>query len=183
MKKVLFLGLLALWALGCNKAESSTDVYPAEPIPDELVGKWQKGSFSMINYFTYDGRDLGKGYESTRALHFTKNGQAEVFIYVHSYNSAVYCHSHGFTYTKGTVAINGNQLTIKPRAGRYRGAYAGNCGSLANFDRPMTEAEVAKQELKFYWSRESRSGKNYLVLRSNPNANDVSSDFFSPTSW
>ncbi len=182
MKTVFLLCALALSCVNCT---TKTDVAPdgsgSSSIPPELVGKWLKGTFSMTNFFTYDGRDLGKGYESSRALNITKDGQAELFLYFHTFDG--YCHSHAFTYVKGRVTVNGDVLTVTGTSGKYRGAYSGACGTRSGFDRPMTSSEVQKQVFELYWDIETRDGQKYLVTKFDRSADDSASDFFKPTNW
>jgi hypothetical protein len=182
MKTVFLFFALALVSMNCTT--KSTDVTPtggSSTVPSELVGKWLKGSFSMTNFFTYDGQDLGKGYESSRALNLTRDGQGELFLYFHTFDG--YCHSHAFTYVKGRVTVEGDVLTITATSGRYRGAYTGACGSRSGFDRAMTSSEVQQQVIKLYWSVEKRDGQTYLVTKFDRTANDSASDFFKPTNW
>jgi hypothetical protein len=147
-----------------------------------MLGKWTKGAFNMVNFFTYDGKDLGPGYESSRALSFTPDGQVEMFLYFHTFDG--FCHSHAFTYIKGEAQVEGDVLQIKAESGKYRGAYAGSCGSSRkDFARNMTAEEVAKSVYKFYWSRQNRNGKEYLVTKFKADADDSASDFFAKTDW
>jgi hypothetical protein len=155
---------------------------PRGHIDEDLEGQWLKGYFNMNNFFTYDGKDLGKGYESSRALSFTKDGRVEMYLYFHTFDG--YCHSHAFTYIKGVAHTDGDKLTITAISGKYRGAYSGYCGSSRkNFEREMSAEEVKKSVYKFYWTREKRNGKEYLVTRSNRNDDDSSSDFFLKSKW
>jgi hypothetical protein len=155
---------------------------PVSKLPTEMLGKWSKGSFNMVNFFTYDRKDLGKGYESSRALSFTPDGQVEMYLYFHTYDG--YCHSHAFTYIKGEARVEGNVLHIKARSGKYRGVYGSLCSlSLKDFARDMTPEEVANSVYKFYWSRQHYNGKEYLVTKFEPNAEDSASDFFVKTDW
>ncbi len=165
-----------------KKPDKKPDQKPVSKLPAEIVGKWSKGSFNMTRFFTYDGKDEGPGYESSRALHFTPDGQVEMFLYFHTFDG--YCHSHAFTYIKGVARVEGNVLHIKAQSGKYRGAYAGMCGSTRNdFARNMTPEEVDKSVYKLYWSRQNENGKEYLVTKFEPNASDSESDFFLKTDW
>ncbi|ARK11085.1 hypothetical protein A6C57_12540 [Fibrella sp. ES10-3-2-2] len=182
MKSILLFFTLALISVNCTT--QNADVLPGGSsgnVPTELTGKWLKGAFSMVNFFTYDGQDLGRGYESSRALHITKDGQAELYLYFHTFDG--YCHSHAFTYIKGKATVDGDMLTITGTSGRYRGAYSGACGSRSGFDRAMTSAEVQQQVIKLYWHVETRDGQKYLVTKFDRSADDSGSDFFKPSSW
>jgi hypothetical protein len=165
-----------------KKPDQKPDPNPVSKLPTEILGKWSKGSFNMVDFFTYDGRYLSKGYESSRALSFTRDGQVEMYLYFHTYDG--YCRSHAFTYIKGEARVEGNVLHIKAQSGKYRGVYGSICSpSLKNFTRDMTPDEVTKSVYKFYWSRQSYNGKEYLVTKFEPNAEDSASDFFVKTDW
>ncbi len=189
LHKQLFTALLLLLAASLSSCElfrKDKDLEPKpEPVgkvPGEIVGKWSKGSFNMVNFFTYDGKDLGRGYESSRALSITPDGQVEMYLYFHTFDG--YCHSHAFTYIKGQAKVEGNMLHIKVQSGKYRGVYGGMCGSSRNnFARDMTADEVAKSVYTLYWSRQNNNGKEYLVTKFEPNADDSASDFFIKTDW
>ena len=182
MKTVFLFFALALVSVNCTTKSAEVDpIVGGGAVPAELVGKWLKGSFSMTNFFTYDGRDLGRRYESSRALNITSDGQAELFLYFHTFDG--YCHSHAFTYVKGRVNIDGDLMTITASSGRYRGAYSGACGSRSGFDRAMTDSEVQQQVLKLYWSVGKRDGQSYLITKFNRDADDSASDFFKPANW
>jgi hypothetical protein len=165
-----------------KKHDDKPEPGPVNKVPTEIVGKWRKGFFNMTRFFTYDGKDQGPGYESSRALNITPDGQVEMFLYFHTFDG--YCHSHAFTYIKGVVKVEGNVLNIKAQSGKYRGAYGGACGSSrTDFARDMTAEEVAKSVYKLYWSRRKDNGKEYLVTSFEPNASDSESDFFEKTDW
>ena len=155
---------------------------PVSKLPAEMLGKWVKGSFNMVEFFTYTGRYTSKGYESSRALSFTADGQVEMYLYFHTNDG--YCHSHAFTYIKGEARVEGNVLHIKALSGKYRGTYGSICvPSLKDFARDMTPEEVAEAVYKFYWERQSENGKEYLVTKFEPNASNAASDFWVKTNW
>jgi hypothetical protein len=47
----------------------------------------------------------------------------------------------------------------------------------------MTKEEVEKSVYKFYWEREKRNGKEFLVLRHNRKDEDSASDFYRKSQW
>jgi hypothetical protein len=189
--KPLFTALLLLLTMSLGSCElfrkdkdpePDPKPEPAGKLPAELIGKWSKGSFNMVDFFTYDGKYTGTGYESSRALSFTPDGQVEMFLSFNTYDG--YCRSHAFTYIKGEARAEGNVLHIKAQSGKYRGVYGSICvPSLKNFARDMTPEEVEKSVYKFYWSRQSDNGKEYLVTKFEPDASDAGSDFFVKTDW
>ncbi len=147
-------------------------------VPKELAGQWQKGSFPMEEFFTFDGR-TPSATDSSCALSLSGDGQAELYLYLPSFDGA--CRSHTLAHVKGTVQVNGDQLTLTAQSGEYRGVYDGGCGQ--HFERPMTPAEVRRYTFKLYWSRERRDGKDYLVTRSGADGNAAAADLFSPARW
>jgi hypothetical protein len=181
---ILLLLTMSLWSCELfdkdKHPEPAPNPEPVSKLPAEMLGKWVKGSFNMINFFTYDGKDLGRGYESSRALSFTPDGQVEMFLYFHTYDG--FCRSHAFTYIKGEATVEGNVLHIKAQSGKYRGTYSLSCG-FTDFARDMTPEEVEKSVYKFYWSRQSDNGKEYLVTKFEPDASDAASDFWVKTDW
>jgi hypothetical protein len=177
---ILLLLTMSLGSCELFKKDKDPKPEPVSKLPAEILGKWTKGAFNMVNFFTYDGKDLGPGYESSRALSFTPDGQVEMFLYFHTFDG--FCHSHAFTYIKGEARVEGNELHIKAQSGKYRGTYSRSCGR-TDFARNMTAEEVAASVYKFYWSRQSHNGKEYLVTKFEPNASDPASDFFVKTDW
>lgn len=47
--------------------------HPRTEVPDELVGYWQAGSFSMSSFSDYDGSYAGQAYEISTGYKFFKN--------------------------------------------------------------------------------------------------------------
>ncbi len=159
-----------------NQASSN-----ASKVPAEVIGKWLKGAFSMAHFFTYDGKDMGTPYSSSRAIEIKKDGSAELRLYFNTYNGS--CRNLAFTYLQGKVEFNGDMFTFLPASGKYRGNYIG-CGStMKDFNRPITAQELPKHKMTFYWSVQDRDGKHYLVTKFNPADNDAASDFFVATKW
>jgi hypothetical protein len=66
----------------------------------------------MVKKFTIAGRDLGKGYESSRALSFTPDGQVEMYLCFYTFDG--YCHSHAFTCIKGVAVQKATYSTSRP---------------------------------------------------------------------
>jgi hypothetical protein len=145
-------------------------------VPKELAGQWQKGNFPMADFFTFDGR-TPQSADSSFALSLSGDGQAEIYLYLPGYDGT--CRSHTLAHVKGTVQVDGDRLTLTGQSGQYRGVYEGTCGR--PFERPMTAAEAGKYVFKFYWSREQRDGKTYLVARSGRET--TGGEYFSQVSW
>lgn len=183
MKKQLktMILVLALLATACTKSDEEGDLIndtPRSEVPDALVGKWLNGTFSMSNWWTYDGQYAGNPFSSSRAFHFEKNGDAEFFQVIKSFNGA--CSTEAFTYFRGTVQFNADgSFTFYPRQGNFRGFYS--CASGNNFNRPAGVDEL--NPIKLYWDRQFNNGQEYLVTRFGANDPDVQSSWFKPTTW
>jgi hypothetical protein len=149
-------------------------------VPPELTGKWLNGSFSMSNWWSYDGKKyIGNPYSRSVAFNFTENGEAEFFLVIKTHTG--YCATEAFTYHKGRVKFNeaDQSFTVYPESGNYRGFYS--CAAGSNFERP-----AKKEELKpttYYWSFEKDEYKQqYLVIRFSPDKSSPGS-YFKSTSW
>jgi hypothetical protein len=156
---LLFLILPALLTLACKKSD---DFDPAtqSKAPTEVAGKWMWGTFSMSNFWTYDGQYAGKPFEQALVFDFKPNGEYEEYVInaVNSYG----CKTEAFTYFKGKVKFDEDEqsFTITPTSGNYRGFYS--CASSNNFKRDAKASELKVQ--KFYY--EVRGGK--LMLGDGP---------------
>lgn len=183
--KLIFLFavcLTVLSATGCSKDNDDNIIIsdtPRSEVPDELVGKWLNGTFSMSNWYTYDGQYAGNPYSSSRAFSFEKNGNAEFFQVIKTYNGA--CSTDAFTNYKGTVKFNNDgSFTFYPQQGTYRGFYS--CASSSNFNRPATKDEM--KSFTLFWKNETHdNGQEYMVTRFGANDPDNQASYFKPTTW
>ena len=149
-------------------------------VPEELTGKWLNGTFSMSNWWSYDGKKyIGNPYNRSVAFHFTDNGEVEFFLVIRTHSG--YCSTEAFTYQKGRVKFNeaGNSFTVFPEAGNYRGFYS--CSRQNNFDRPAKPEELKPST--YYWTLEKdQLNQQWLVVRFSPDASAPGS-YFKQTSW
>lgn len=154
---------------------------PATQVPEELIGKWLNGNFSMSNWWTYDGKKyLGNPYSRSVAFNISSKGESEFFLIIKT-NTNGYCTTEGFTYQKGKVTFNDadHSFTFQPISGNYRGFYS--CASGSNFDRPAKPEEL--KATKYYWNRETDSnGQDWLVIRFSPDASSPGS-YFKKAEW
>ena len=182
MKNILLVSAI----LFCGFAAVSTPVDPAvtetgaKKIPAALVGKWLNGSFSMSNWWSYDGKKyIGNPYTRSVAFNFSENGDVEFYLVIKTHTG--YCSTEAFTYHKGKVKVNEAEqsFTVFPESGNYRGFYS--CAAGSNFDRV-----AKKEELKpttYYWSFEkTNDGKQWLVIRFSPDKASAGS-YFQTTNW
>ena len=182
IKKALMVVVLAVFALAAHVSAADTLAKREHPggIPIALVGKWLNGSFSMSNWWSYDGKKyIGNPYTRSVAFNLTADGEAEFFLVIKTHTG--YCSTEAFTYQKGNVKVNeaDQSFTIYPSKGNYRGFYS--CASGSNFDRP-----AKKEELKpttYYWSFEKTgNGQQWLVIRFSPDKSSAGS-YFKTTEW
>ena len=177
MKKLLFL-LLAVAALstGCKK---DADVQPGGHVDEQAVGKWMYGSFSMSDFWSYDGRNLGKPFELAVVFDIKANGTYEQY-FVASTRDYAGCRTEAFTYEKGRVDFNeaDGSFTTTPTEGKYRGFYS--CIPSKNINRPMERSEL-KPKTYYYELKTGSNRQTNLVVRFERGSENTST--FLPTSW
>jgi hypothetical protein len=148
--------------------------------PHLPTGKWLNGTFSMSNWWSYDGKQyVGNPYSQSIAFNFSEKDKSEFFLVIKT--NTGYCNTEAFTYLKGTVKFTEGErsFTFIPVSGSYRGFYS--CASGSNFNRPAKTEEL--KPVKYYWSMEKDSqGRETMVIRFN---NDPSSagSYFKKADW
>ena len=178
--KYLVLGVASLLMLSFKAVEPgkkhNTTLSPAHV----LTGKWLNGTFSMSNWWSYDGKKyIGNPYTRSVAFSFTETGEAEFFMAIKTHTG--YCSTEGFTYQKGKVKFDNTtqSFTVYPDEGNYRGFYS--CAAGSNFDRPAKPDDL--KAATYYWSMEKdESGQQWLVIRFSPDRSSAGS-YFKQTSW
>jgi hypothetical protein len=181
---VMLAFCLVLCACSKNKDQNGEILIPNTPqteVPDELVGKWLNGTFSMSNWWSYDGKKYeGNPYSSSRAISFAKNGDVEFFQVIKTFNGS--CSSEAFTYFKGTVEFNEQEgwFTIYPQKGNFRGFYS--CASGSNFNRAATRDEL--KPIKLFWGYDAdNNGVNWLITAFREDAPPSEYSYFKATNW
>jgi len=155
-----------------NTAETALQAFPG--------GKWLNGTFSMSNWWTYDGKQyVGNPYTRSAAFNFSEKGKSEFYLIIKT--NTGYCTTEAFTYLKGTVQFTQGEQSFSfvPASGSYRGFYS--CASGSNFNRAARSEELKPS--KYYWSMEKDSqGQEMLVIRF---SNDVSApaNYFKRAEW
>ena len=180
-RKIIVIIIAMLLLLKTNAtSDTIRTAKPLSKIPAELAGKWLNGTFSMSNWWSYDGKKyLGNPYTRSVAFNFSENGEAEFFLAIKT--NTGYCSTEGFTYHKGTVKFDeANQsFTFYPAKGNYRGFYS--CASGSNFDRAARAEEL--KPTTYYWTMEKdNNGQPMLVIRFSPDKSTAGS-YFKPTTW
>ena len=155
-----------------DPAGKSVEVFPK--------GKWLNGTFSMSNWWTYDGKQyVGNPYTRSVAFNFSDKGRSEFYLIIKT-NSG-YCTTEAFTYLKGTVQFTeGEQsFTFVPVSGNYRGFYS--CASRSNFNRAAKPEELKPS--KYYWTMEKdNQGQEMLVIRFS-NDPSAAASYFKKADW
>lgn len=187
MKSILlFLALPVIMAMQPGRSDTpvvntNAKLAIAASVPAELEGKWLNGTFSMSNWWTYDGKQyLGNPYTRSVAFTFSKTGESEFFMVIKT-NTNGYCTTEGFTYQKGTVTFDetNHSFTFKPKSGNYRGFYG--CAASSNFDRAAKPEEL--KTATYYWNIEKdTNGQRWLVVRFKPDMSTAGS-YFKQTEW
>ena len=181
MKKLISCLLLLATLSSCKKdnpvPSPITDPTPTSYVPSEVLGQWLYGTFSMSEFWSYDGSYLGNAFELSVAFTFSADGHYEQFVAssVNNYG----CRSDGFSYFKGTVNFyESDSFTVHPTEGNFRGFY--NCTPQYNFNRPAASSELADQT--FYYSFETDElGKKWMLIRFHPD--DEYPSYFAQTTW
>ncbi|QJW90535.1 hypothetical protein HNV11_14685 [Spirosoma taeanense] len=166
MKKHLFT-LFAILSLSIACTPNSDRIDPAiqSNVPGDVSGKWMWGTFSMSNFWGYDGSYQGKPYEQAFVLDFKPNGEFEE--YVINSTTSYSCRTEAFSYFKGKVKFNEAEqsFTLTPSSGNYRGFYS--CYPNSNFKRDARPSELKSST--FYYETVTVQGQKQLVLRDGPN--------------
>lgn len=167
-------------ALYAGTGPESSTITSRQPIPEELVGKWLNGTFSMSNWWAYDGREyIGNPYSRSAAFHFSKNGDAEFYLAVKNHTGN--CSTEAFTYFKGVVSFNDAEksFTMTPAKGNFRVFYS--CTPRLNTDRKAKAEEL--KPTTYYWSMETDAqDKTWLVIRFSRDKN-AAATYFKSTRW
>ena len=98
----LFAITSLLLLIHAGNATDTIRTISSEKIPAELTGKWLNGTFSMSNWWSYDGKKyIGNPYSRSVAFNFLATGETEFFLVIKTHTG--YCSTEAFTYHKGNV--------------------------------------------------------------------------------
>lgn len=180
MKNLLIAVFALVSVLAKAMPPDSTGSDTSLPIQALLRGKWLNGSFSMSNWWTYDGKQyIGNPYTRSVAFNISEKGQSEFFLIIKTHTG--YCTTEAFTYQRGTIKFTeGEQsFTFIPESGNYRGYYS--CAKSSNFNRDAKPEEL--KPTKYYWSMEKdNQAQDMLVIRVSNDPSAVGS-YFKKTDW
>ena len=179
MKKILFLPILLVVFFSCKKDDtgSPSNTPPGgSTTPSEAVGDWLYGSFSMTEFWGYDGSYLGNAFELSVAFTFNADGSYEQFFISQANNYG--CSTQALSFYKGYVTFTDSSFTTHPSEGHFKGFYS--CLPSSNFDRDAEQSELTVQT--YYYEMETDSnGKEWMVVRFNPD--DEYPTYFAATEW
>lgn len=156
---------------------------PADPIPGtgtvpgSMVGNWMQGTFSLTEFWNYDGSYAGNASEQSNVFVFKANGEAEQYFVMtqRKYN----CKTEAYTYKKGTVTFNEAEgsFTFTPASGKYRGFYS--CAPGSNINRDSRPDELPAKT--YYYEMVELKGKPYMLVKHD--RNDTNASYFQKNSW
>jgi hypothetical protein len=179
MKKLLLLPILMVVLFSCKKThmgDPSTTPPDGSTTPAAAVGDWLYGTFSMTEFWAYDGSYLGNAFELSVAFTFNADGSYEEFFISQANNYG--CSTQALSYYKGYVTFTDSSFTTHPVQGEYKGFYS--CLPSSNFDRDALESELEVQT--YYYTFETDSnGKKWMVVRFNPD--DEYPTYFAAENW
>lgn len=130
--------------------------YSGRPAPAELVGKWSSSRLSMINYRDrYSGR-FAPPSGSIFSYTIAADGTFEFSGYLQS--SLYHCTIVIFRWQRGTLAADGQSLTLTPREGKQH--YKDSC-------RAGSESEKAAvdEPARYSFTIETEGAHTVLVMK------------------
>jgi len=179
MKKILVLPFLLMVLFSCKKTDLADPMTPppgSVTTPTEAVGQWLYGTFSMTEFWAYDGSYLGNAFELSVAFDFKADGTYEEYFISQANNYG--CSTQALAFYKGTVTFTDTSFTVHPASGHFKGFYS--CAPSSNFDRDAAQSELTDQT--YYYTFETDTyGKKWFVVRFNPT--DEYPSYFAPTNW
>jgi hypothetical protein len=161
MRKLAIFSLLTL--IGCTAWIASVQAQGNNPVPRELVGHWQLGTFSLTNFWNpTTGQYAGNAGEASRSYQIAADGTAEEFFI---YNSTSYnCRTQVLGYRKGTIKFDkeAGSFTFCPSSGYYRTA---NCFKKDWQRKEYSGKDICPQyKVTLYWKLEAGN----LVVSDSP---------------
>jgi hypothetical protein len=135
--------------------DSSTSYYK-EGMAESLVGTWQQGAVTSVNFYDADTKSFAPQDSEGGWYHFNADGTYTFgeFGYATDENG---CELTGWIYQEGTVAVAGSKLTTTPVSGVSR--VDSSCQPGAPVVKPYTEAVRS-----FAWLFRDRTTEKKLVL-------------------
>ena len=169
--------LASVLLVGCTKSEEKKDAdTPRSAAPDEIVGNWMYGNFSMTEFWSFNGAYQGNAFQLSVAFKFFKDGTYERYTVAAS-NVIIGCRVDNFAFEKGTVNYDNatQSFTTHPSQAKFRRfSCTGNL-----------EGEMPTRELKtntYKWKTGTGSGNTKKLLLDPDNKGENYSEFYAK-SW
>jgi hypothetical protein len=107
---------------------------PATPLPQELLGEFYTGAASPVDYYNPSTGSWAQPSGNFSSYTFNADG---TFEFGGLLQSTLYsCTSSFFSLRRGTVQLNGTQMTLNFLGGRVK--YTSSCDPGKNYDRPAS---------------------------------------------
>ena len=125
--------------------------------PAGLIGNWQSGSISSINFYNPATGSWAAPSGTGMSYSLSADGQ---YVYAGLLQTSMYgCTKSFFAYETGSWQAQGATLTLTPKSGR--GKFADTCTPSSNYDKPKP---LKKQTFAFALKREESTGDQNLCL-------------------
>ena len=144
-----------------QSAATNASFTPAARVPDALVGRWQFGTISTLNFYEKGtGRWLDNAGGVGVFFTFTPDGRYTQGVLI---KSTMYsCTTQVWIYNEGTVVFEQSTFRVYPTSGRVRSQ--DNCNQRYNFDRPDDLQRKQGDLYSWAFERNANDGKTYLMI-------------------
>lgn len=166
-----------------NPTDPTDPTGPTDPIPGNgtvpgfAIGNWIQGTFSLTEFWNYDGSHAGNASEQSNVFVFKANGECEQYFIMKQllYN----CRTEAYSYRKGTVVFDeaNGSFTFTPASGNYRGFYS--CAPNSNVNRDIRPDELTPKT--YYYHMEEKDGHTYMMVKHEKT--DATASYFKKTIW
>ena len=180
IKWIFIFTVFAISAMSCKKqtGDNNDDLYkdaPRSDMPEELApASWRYGGLSALSYYNDRGNHVANASEALREYQVTEDGYVEFVQYLAVSSGA--CYNMTYTHLKGTMKFEApNKIIWTPVEGEfYKKFPCSGTDDTRKADR--ADLERSKSE---YWYRfdDFGTGKDYLVLYSDPSMSDQYQEF------
>jgi hypothetical protein len=165
--------LFMILMLGCKSNPTAADDNnnnngnntPRTSVPAPLVGAWQTGTVSSVNFYNPTTGSWGAPSGTGMFFKFTPDGYYEKGVLLQS--SLYGCTMTFFAYNKGTMTVEGDKIVLYPTYGKIKSV--DNCVADNNYDKP----DQLKSETMLWERGQDEYGVETLWLRypdGNPSA-------------
>jgi hypothetical protein len=132
---VVLIMIFALSLVDCKKNPTDPDDdnnTPRTSVPATLVGEWQSGTVSSVNFYNPTTGVWGAPSGTGMFFKFTQDGYYEKGVLL---QSSLYGHtSTFFAYNKGTMTVEDNMIVLYPTYGKIKSV--DNMVQENNYEKP-----------------------------------------------